>query len=276
MKLAVTQLAWTDPNDEAVLQTLAECGVTGIEVTPSKIWPGWEGCTPLKARDYAMSLWDRGFRVPAFQSILYGVEGAYLFRDDASWQKMRAHIRLVASLASEMGATVMVFGSPKNRDRGKMSPREAFDIGVRCFRELGRICADEGTRLCIEANPAEYGCNFINTTREAAALVEAVDHPGFGLHMDTAAMLFAEEDAAAVITENQGQICHFHASEPGLTGFGDPQADHQRAARALADTGYDRFVTIEMLASEEPIQSINEACRFIKAAYGSQLDRVRA
>lgn len=110
----------------------------------------------------------------------------------------------------------MVFGSPKNRQRGEMSYAEAFDIAKEFFGEIAKVAHENGVVFCIEPNAPQYACDFVTTAREGADLVRAVNHPGLGLHLDTACMTLAGDDIAISIRENADILSHFHVSSPML------------------------------------------------------------
>ena len=185
----------------------------------------------------------------------------------------------------------MVFGSPRNRLRGTLSEAEAMRQAVPVFREIGAVCAAAGTCLGIEANPSQYGGDFLLTWREAAELVGLVDHPGIGLHFDTACTALAGDDPVAAVTACAGQIRHFHVSAPwlgpvglGPVGLGpvgdrmgrrettsdtdDAAIDHPHIATALRASGYTGFVSIEMRRTDTPVPDIRHAVDFAHAHYG--------
>jgi len=267
MRLAVSNIAWDTAEEPEILPALAAAGVTGIEIAPSKIWPDWVGATPEAAADLREELRARGFAVPALQAILFGRPDLHVFGDHAG---LVAHVSRVAALAGALGAGVMVFGSPRNRLRGDLSEMAAMRQAAPVFREIGAICADAGTCLGIEANPSQYGGDFLVTWREAAELVARVDHPGVGLHFDTACTAMAGDDPVAAIQACGGDIRHFHVSAPGLGPVGDdPVAiDHASIAAALRGHAYGGWVSIEMRRTDTPARSVLRAVEFTRPHYG--------
>jgi sugar phosphate isomerase/epimerase len=149
-----------------------------------------------------------------------------------------------------------VFGSPANRRPGTLGGEERDRIAAAFFRAVGVRAHEEGTVVCIEANPAEYGCDWIRSVTEAAALVEAVDHAGFGLHLDAGGMLLhgdTIDDVVAALA--RPGVRHVHASDPALAPLGDghrrSRAWHQALAGALAQAGYEGCVSLEMRRQPE-------------------------
>ena len=169
MRLAVSNIAWAADEQDAVLAVLPEMGVAGVEIAPTMIWPGWEGATVGAARDVRRRLEGQGLAVPALQAILFARPDLYVFGDATS---LVEHVARVAELAGVLGAGVMVFGSPRNRLRGELAPAAAMDAAVPVFRAMAAACHAAGTTLGIEANPQEYGGDFLTRWPEAVELVE--------------------------------------------------------------------------------------------------------
>ena len=90
---------------------------------------------------------------------------------------------------------------------------------------------------------------------------------GFKLHLDTACMHLAGDDFEAVIRENVDILHHFHASEPFLKDFSNPQVEHEKIAQILKSVGYDGFVSIEMLPTDDAATSVTQAINFVSKIY---------
>jgi len=266
MKLAVSNIAWDAPEDARVLSLLREQGVAGVEVAPTKLWPDWSGADPAAAAAARARYAEAGFAVPALQAILFGRPDLTVFGD--TLPSLVAHVGRVAALAAALGAGVLVFGSPKNRARGALSPDEAMARAEPAFRAMAEACAPHGVTLCLEPNPPAYGCDFATGWRDAAALVRRVDHPHFGLHLDVACLALAGEDAAEAIAATLPLVRHFHVTEPELADFAAPKLDHARIGRAVRGSGYAGWLSIEMRRSADPLRSVGEAVGKVAAWYG--------
>lgn len=267
MQLAVSNLAWDVKDDHIIFPLLRMHGIHGIEVAPTKIWPDWEGISERSVRQYADYLSNEGFLSPSLQAIVYGLPHLMLFGDASIKKAFLEHLKKVADIASVMQAGRLVFGAPRNRLRGSLGLSEAFAAAVQFFCAAAAICHSRGTRLCIEPNPEEYGCDFITNTTDAINLVTQVMHPGFGLHLDSGSITLAGENIADTICRAGTLIWHFHASEPHLADFSSPKVDHSQAGATLRSIGYKNWVAIEMVKRDDTFTVLDDAIKLIKKAY---------
>ena len=263
--LAVSNIAWDRHDDPAILDLLAEYGVSGIEVAPSKIWRDPSVPTEKEVRQYAAFLRDRGFRVPAFQAILFGCSDLQVF-DPATHPAFFRRLELVARLASWMEAPVLVFGAPKNRKRNGIAYPEAFRRAAEFFHAAGEIAAKYSCVLGIEANPVEYQCDFMTNTADAELLVRAADSPGVALHLDSGSTAMTHENIADVIESRTLPFVHYHISEPMLGNAATGCVDHAAAFRALKKIGYRGAVSIEMKMQDPEFENLKTALQAITGA----------
>lgn len=267
-RIAVSNIAWEREAEPRILAAMKEAGASGVEVAPSKIWPGWEGASPASARGYREELADKGFAIPALQAILFGKPEMKVFGDAASREALLSHLETVSELAAAMGAGVMVFGSPKNRDPGDLPPQLAFEQGAEFFARAAEIAAAHGTSIGLEPNPKHYACRFLTNWKDVKRMVETVDHAGLVTHLDVACIALEGDDPAEAVDTCKGGIGHFHVTEPELGAFSDPAMPHQPTAEALKRAGYEGWLSVEMRPAPDPVEAVRTALNFVKATYG--------
>lgn len=269
MRVSISNIAWDVPEDEDVAKLLRTAGIDAIDVAPGKYFPDFVAATKADIQTVRDRWKDRGFDIVGMQSLLYGTQGLNLFGDHGSRANMLKHLREVARIGAGLGANRLVFGSPKNRDKGELSTQAATDIALDFFARLGDIAAEEGVIFCIEPNPAQYGCNFLTNTRDAAALVAALNHAAIRLQLDAGAMAMNGEAAYEEVAAAHLLAGHIHISEPNLVPIGDGSTDHSGFSSALFQYLPDRTATIEMVAtSNEPhLTAIARACSKVVAIY---------
>jgi sugar phosphate isomerase/epimerase len=268
MKLAASNIAWDPAEDDAVAAVLRERGFTGVEIAPGKRWASPMDATKKEIAAYRAEWETRGLKIVAMQALLFGRPDLQLFGEVAARRAMREYLTALIDMAHGLGAHALVFGSPKNRQRGKMPLKEATGIAAEFFRELGAVAMSRGCVICIEPNPTSYDCDFINTTAEAVALCEKIASRGVKVNGDAGAMATNGEDPASTIDATLPWIAHFHASEPRLAELTDGPVQ-RAAAAALEECGYDGWVSIEMRAAESShVEAITRAADRVRQTYG--------
>ena len=261
MRLAISNIAWDIAEDTSVAKLLGKFGVDAIDVAPGKYFPD-----PANAKDEDIAKvrrwWaDHGIEITGMQALLFGTTGLNVFGESKSQEAMLEHLRAVCRIGAGLGATRLVFGSPKNRDRSGLSDAQALEQAVSFFRRLGNTAQEHGVIVCLEPNPTRYGANFMTTSAETAHVVAAVGHEAIRMQFDTGALMINGESPEAVLECSSRLIGHVHASEPDLVPLGDGGTDHQLMHRALSQHLPEHLVSIEMVATkEEPhLQSIERA-----------------
>jgi D-psicose/D-tagatose/L-ribulose 3-epimerase len=265
-RLAVSNIAWEPSEDSAVVEVLRREGVAGVEIAPTKWREKPFDASAVDVASYRRSWEDRGLRVVSLQALLFGRPELQLFASGESRAQLGDYLRRVIDFAAAVRAHALVFGSPKNRVRGELSMDDAMATAADFFRDIGGYCAERGSALCIEANPVEYGCDFVTTTAEAVALCRAVNHPGIRVNVDLGGITMSGENPRAAISDAADVIGHYHASEPNLVEIGAASA-HADAGRALEETGYANWISIEMRAAGDNVAAVARAIATVKREY---------
>jgi D-psicose/D-tagatose/L-ribulose 3-epimerase len=271
MRLAVSNIAWPVALEDEALGIVKDACIRGIEVAPTRWWPHWE-VDSEEGLQASRRLAGLGFFVPALQAILFGKPECELFGTDEQRQGLRDHLRICADLARVLGARSLVFGAPKNRALKGIAPERAFDIAREFFSSVGPDYESRGVCLCLEANPDQYGCQFVTNSAEAARLVRVVDSPGFRLHLDTACMHLAGEEILTALRANFDLVHHFHVSQPFLGPFEVPAIDHTELAAALRSLRYQGCVSLEMREAEPCLDNLRRAVNFLTQTYSEGVE----
>lgn len=259
MKLAISNIAWAAKDESDLFPHLRNCGVKGIEVAPTKLWPEWKGATAASAQSYRKHLENEGFEIPALQALLFGRPDLQLF-DFSARSALKNHFQFLAELACALGAKVLVFGSPKNRQRGQLATEDALNYAADVMRELGDLCHQYGLCIGWEHNPWEYGCDFITNAADARIFVDRVQSPGLQLHLDSSGLHMCGGSIERTI-QKTAPFIHYHASEPMLAPLQNGTVNHAVALAALHQLNYDKWISIEMKQVER--KAIVESIQFL-------------
>ncbi len=271
MKLAISNIAW-DRNDEPSVQAvLHDAGVFAIEVAPTKIWPNPASVKTIDADRFRLDWQRRGFHLVAMQALLFGRPDLALFEGEVRRVEMLSHLTRVMELAATLGIGPLVFGSPRNRSLGSLSKAEGWSVAVDFFGALAHRAVGLGVQICIEPNPPQYGCDFIVTLRDGIDLVNAVNSPGFRLHVDSSALILNGENVSSALAAAHEWVAHVHLSEPFLAVPGEHLETHRQVATELRRRAYGGYVSIEMRSGQmqNNADAIQAAVAVAMTAYGA-------
>lgn len=270
MNIAISNIAWPRQEDPLVADCLARNGIVGIEVAPTKICPNMETAEISILKQYQTFWAQHGIQIVAAQALLFGRPDLTLFDDEPTRQATLRYLKTVIRVCVDLGASVLVFGSPKNRNRRDSDSEETLAIGVAFFGALAELAQKENAVIVIEANPKIYHTNYITSAQEALQLVTQVNHPHFQLHLDTGCMTLSHDDIRRSIHEGASVLKHFHVSEPHLDPIGNAGVQHELAAKALQEIHYPGWISIEMKERAPfSIQQIENAILKTTYLYGN-------
>ena len=269
MKLAISNIAFGEDQQEA-LKRVSQCGVDGLVVAPTIIWPslsemanlsGQElkdrlGTLKWKAGEYRKKLGDFGLACVGLQSLTYGVgENAKIFGTEEEGRNLTEHLKRLTDLARSLGADSMSFGSPGLRNPGELSGEQAMERAAELFGRVVIAAHDNKTQIAFEPLSG-YGNKFVENLNQAGELANRIDHPGFGIHPDTAAMHGAgdmPEDLASLIRNHRDNVRGIDASAPELKRLSlAPEVPQGGYMDALRGANYDGWVSIEMRGPLNP------------------------
>ena len=267
MQLAVSNIAWSAEETRRVLGVLKALGAAGVEVAPTRI-AEWDDLDEQRLKIYRREIEGEGLRVSSLQAILFGKPGATLLGDEAGFDALLEHMAKVSDIAETLGAGTLVFGAPKNRLRGALSPEEARALGRERFGRLAAMLSGRSVVIGIEPVPAFYGGDFLASAQSVIDMVRLVNAPNIRVHLDTGCAKLGGDDIGNAIRAAGDLLCHFHAAEPNLRDFSAPAMDHSGASQALRDAHYGRWVAIEMRDSpEKAVEAVRQAVQWVSRTY---------
>ena len=128
---------------------------------------------------------------------------------------------------------------------------QEWELSVAGLREASRSAEREGVTIALEVLN-RFESDFLNLAERGVRLVEDIDSPAVGLHLDTFHMAIEEKDSGRAIRTAGKRLKHVHASENdrGTPGTGQVRWDVVRDA--LRDIGYDGYVVIEAFNPDIP------------------------
>ncbi len=237
----------------------AECGYAGMEIAPFTITPtdnpanvrDITDATRVKIRNIAK---NAGVQIVGLHWLLAKTEGFHLTHPDAGIRKKTVEYgKALIELCADLGGNIMIWGSPKQRNvEVGVTFDQAYEFAADALSELVPVLEKNKVTIAMEPlAPAET--NFLASAMETLTLVQKVKSPWLQMMLDCKAMWGAELNADGsrrpmeeVIRQFRPWTRHFHANDPNLQGPGFGELDFHPLFRALKETQFDGWVSVEV------------------------------
>ena len=189
-----------------------------------------------------------GLEIIGLHWLLVTPPGLYLTSPDDFIQRRTADYFIdLVRLCADFGGNVCVLGSPQQRNLlPGVDVNQALDFAEQTLQRALPEAERCGVTIAIEPLAPEE-TDFIRTAVEGIELVKRLNHPNFGLHLDTKAMVASEtRPLDEVIQTSRDHLVHFHANDPNLLGPGMGELDYRPILAALKDVSYAGYVSVEV------------------------------
>ncbi len=241
-----TSVAWwcfegSLPPDE-LIETAAHLGYAGLEFVPPEHWPATTeaGLTIVAIRGH--------------ESLTDGLNRRE--NHDRIEREQTANLEL----ARQWGIPILICFSG---NRGGLDDEEGATATADGLRRVATAAEDAGVTLVLEflnsrVDHPDYQCD---RTEWGVRVCGWADSPRVKLLYDIYHMQIMEGDIIRTIGAHHDLIGHYHvAGNPGRHEPDDRQElSYPAIYRAIAETGYDGFVGMEYLPTDDPAGSLERA-----------------
>jgi sugar phosphate isomerase/epimerase len=247
MKFAICNETFLDWPFERAFGFARECGYTGIEIAPFTMATDANEISASRRSEVRRQAEAADLQVVGLHWLLAKTSGYYLTSpDDAIRRKTAQYVRDLAHLCRDLGGSIMVFGSPQQRnllpgvteEQGMAYATEVFQAAMPTLEELDVTLAVE------PLGPADG--NFLLTADAGAKLVEMVGSPHCRLHLDCKAMASEARPIPEIIRRHASLLAHFHANDANLLGPGFGTLDFVPIFEMLGEVDYRGWVSVEV------------------------------
>ena len=269
-ELSVSNIALTAYDHDEELGNLGAMGLTGLEVSPSRVWEDWwHGLTPAMVESYRKTVERAGLRVVGLHTLFWQQDHLGLFKGAEATAETIDYLAHLSGICRDLGGRSLVFGSGRARMRGERSFDQAASETIEVFGTLAGRIADHGTFFAFEAlGPTDS--DFINSIKEALVIVDRLDSPTMRTHLDAKALVQADEVDPETFAAAKPTVAHFHANEPDLGVLGTSgEVDHRRLGELLRGIDYAGYVSIEQrqLNMDDPLSDVAHSAEVLRACY---------
>lgn len=248
MKIGFCMLLWTtsvSPEHEALLLDIKAAGYDGVEI------PVFSG----DISDYAVvgAMLDRiGLERTAIcamsDPLMNPISPVPAVRSAGL-----AHLRWAIDCTEALGASTL--SGPLHSTLGLFSGEgptpEERERCVAFHREVAPYAQSRGVTIGLEALN-RFECYLFNLQDDLSAHCDAVGHPSIKAMYDTFHTNIEEGDAVDAFTRNVRHIVHVHISENNRGVPGRGHVPWARTFKAIRDSGYDGWLTIEAFGRALP------------------------
>lgn len=252
MKFAICNETFPDWPLARGFEFAAECGYTGVEIAPFTMQPRAEhadvakisAAERLQVRREAEAA---GLEVIGLHWLLAKTSGVHLTSPDAAVRRRTSeYFRELARLCRDLGGSIMVLGSPQQRNlQSGVSYELALQYAAEVLGEALPTFEETGVTLAFEPL-APALTNFITTAEQGVQLIEMLASPHCRLHLDCIAMATEPTPIPELLRRHRAVLAHVHANDPDKQGPGFGELDFHPIFNALGEIDYQGWVSVEV------------------------------
>lgn len=227
----------------------AKLGYAGLEVAPFTLSDEPHRLPAGRRSELRRAAADAGIVVTGLHWLLVKPEGLSLNTpDDAVRRRTVDVIERLVGLCADLGGTVMVHGSPKQRAIPEGEDAAAWrGRALDTLAAAARAAEKAGVVYCIEPL-SRHETNFVNTVAEAVQVVDAIASPAFRTMIDTSAAGLTEATPVADLVRKwmpTGKIAHVQLNDTNRRGPGQGSDAFGPILSALKRTKYAGVAAVE-------------------------------
>lgn len=257
MKYAICNETFQDWPFDRAFRFARECGYGAIEFAPYTMQKNAYDITPTQRESVRRQVEAEGLDVVGLHWLLAFTHGYYLTSPDpAVREETSRYLAELARLCRDLGGKFLVLGSPKQRNLlPGVTHDQALQYAADVLRGAAPTLVDCGVVLAVEPlGPAEG--DFLNTADLAVELLDLVDCPACGLHLDVKAMSSEPTPIPEIIRRHAQRLVHFHANDANKLGPGMGDIDFVPILQALHDVGYAGWVSVEVFDYSPGVETL--------------------
>lgn len=257
MKFGICNETFQDWPFDKAFAFARQCGYSGIEYAPFTIHKNAYEISAAQREEVRRQADDAGLEPIGLHWLLAFTEGYYLTSPEADVrQRTTAYLGELARLCRDLGASILVLGSPHQRN---LLPGVTMEQAMGHAAEVIKGAVPEfqscGVTLAVEPLGPEEG-DFLLTAELGVQLIEMVNSPNCQLHLDVKAMSSEDKPIVEIIRENSEHLAHFHANDANRRGPGMGEVDFIPILQVLKEINYQGWVSVEVFDYEPGVEAL--------------------
>ena len=249
MRIALCNEVLAGMSLERQCEYVAALGYDGLEIAPFTLSDAPEKISTAEAARIRRAVEASGLVVTGLHWLLVKPDGLSLTDPDATLRKRTREVMThLIGLCAELGGSVLVHGSPKQRQTAQGETHAtAFARLQDAMAQAALTAARTGVVYCIEPL-SKRETSLVNTIAEAAELVRAIDHPNFRTMIDCSAAGQSEAESIPDLIDRwlpTGLIAHLQVNDPNRRGPGQGEMKFAPILAALKRHNYAGTIAVE-------------------------------
>jgi sugar phosphate isomerase/epimerase len=182
--------------------------------------------------------------------------------DESIRRKAIERIKNQIRFAAELKAKVIIgtIKGPLPLEVEKV--QTAKDYILKALIECVKFAKQFGTQLTLEAIN-RYESNYLNNAAETVELIQEVDSPFLGLHLDTFHMNIEEISITKTLCKYSDYLAHLHLADSNRWAPGMGHMNFRSILKTLQEINYQGFLGIECLPVPSPREAAVYSLKYI-------------
>ena len=266
MRYAICNETFVGWDHARVCDRAAELGYGGLEIAPFTLAPLITDVTTAQRAEIRGHAETAGLKIIGLHWLLAKTTGFQLTSPETEVRKRTGeYLAELAVAAAELGGDILVLGSPVQRNvPAGHTYQQAEDFACETLSHCLKTLDRTDVKLCLEPlTPKET--DFMNTAASAVTIIQRLGHPLVKLHLDVKAMQAEPASRVDTIKAFAEHTYHFHANDENLRGPGTGAIDFKPIFRALKETNYAGWVSVEVFDyTPDPDTIARESIRYMR------------
>lgn len=252
MKLAYSTNAYRNYSLEDAIARIGRIGFRGVEIMADEphVWP--MEVTDERIDSIRRALDETNLTVSNVNAFMMTAirdfwHPSWIEPDEAFRRQRLEHTKAALAFAARIGAP-SITTEPGGPLPAGLSIQEAMDCFADGLREALPYAEDLGVWLLVEPEPDL----LIENADQFLALARRIESPRFGLNFDIGHFYCVNEDLPRTVKRLAKFTRHYHIEDIAATRVhehlipGHGAIDFASTLRAIADTGYGGWITVEL------------------------------
>ncbi|MBI4274380.1 MAG: sugar phosphate isomerase/epimerase [Rhizobiales bacterium] len=248
MRISLCNEVIAELSFERQCELAARLGYDGIELAPFTLGELPHNLPAARRATLRQAAANAGIAITGLHYLLRTPEGLSITTSDDTRRRRTIDVmRALCAFAADLGARVLVHGSPMQRALDPADETAGRRHGIACFAEIAGTAEANGVVYCIEPLSRDQ-TEFINTVAEAAEIVRTIGSPAVRTMIDCSSTACTESKSVADLIRQwlpTGLIGHIHFNDPNRQGPGDGALDFAPILAALHECRYPHDAAIE-------------------------------